>query len=345
MLAHLQQPPPRISERIPGLPSGLDAVIATAMAKDPAHRFQTAGHLAAAASAALHGTRLSDTGPWQARGPEFGAAAPWWQPAGEPRTQVAAGGVVSATHSDAHQPAPRRRRARRWIAAGLATAAVVAAGVAAAVVTSHRDRPATTSTTKARPLPISALHGLLPSADDISTIMGAKLNPRPAADGMSNDSDSLNPKDCGGPQLPAQRAAYQGSGWQAVAAQSWSETGVESAQLSRSADQAVVDFPTADLATGFVNSQKPIWAKCSNAKLTYTEQETTMNLTMGSVSTDGDGVMTITWALQGSGNWTCAHAMTARNNIVIDADACSFDKPEAHAIAIVEKIAAKVSAG
>ena len=53
MMAHLQQPPPRVTDFMPTLPAGLDWVIATAMAKDPAHRYGSAGELAAAAAAAL----------------------------------------------------------------------------------------------------------------------------------------------------------------------------------------------------------------------------------------------------------------------------------------------------
>jgi serine/threonine protein kinase len=40
--AQLFEPPPRLSELKPGLPSALDEVVATALAKDPAERFETA---------------------------------------------------------------------------------------------------------------------------------------------------------------------------------------------------------------------------------------------------------------------------------------------------------------
>ncbi|MFB7722092.1 serine/threonine-protein kinase [Nocardia sp. NPDC056100] len=52
--AHMMTPPPRPSAR-PGIPAGFDQVIATAMAKNPAHRYATAGQLARAArTAVLH---------------------------------------------------------------------------------------------------------------------------------------------------------------------------------------------------------------------------------------------------------------------------------------------------
>ncbi|WP_447009079.1 serine/threonine-protein kinase [Saccharothrix sp. DSM 118769] len=65
--AHLNQPPPSLDAVRPGLPPGLDAVIARGMAKNPADRFATAGELAAAARAALAGhalpARLSPVAP------------------------------------------------------------------------------------------------------------------------------------------------------------------------------------------------------------------------------------------------------------------------------------------
>ena len=51
--AHLEQEPPAASERRSELPGAVDAVIRTAMAKDPADRYATCAQLAAAAESAL----------------------------------------------------------------------------------------------------------------------------------------------------------------------------------------------------------------------------------------------------------------------------------------------------
>ncbi|MGW6728056.1 serine/threonine-protein kinase [Nocardia sp. NPDC055029] len=53
IMAHLQDPPPRPRATVPELPGGIDAVIARALAKDPAQRYPSCGALAIAAATAL----------------------------------------------------------------------------------------------------------------------------------------------------------------------------------------------------------------------------------------------------------------------------------------------------
>src|SRR3954453_19062579 len=51
MYAHITEPPPRVTAWRPDLPSGLDEVVYTALAKEPEERYESAGEFARAAAA------------------------------------------------------------------------------------------------------------------------------------------------------------------------------------------------------------------------------------------------------------------------------------------------------
>jgi serine/threonine protein kinase, bacterial len=120
MTAHMTAPIPLPSQKRHGLPPGFDGVIARGLAKDPDHRFASAGALAAAAQEALNGGRPDLTSP----------PPPPPQP------------VPPPAPTPFELPAPRRRGRGRVI--GFVAAALVAAVAVAGVVwfTQGPDRPA-----------------------------------------------------------------------------------------------------------------------------------------------------------------------------------------------------------
>jgi serine/threonine-protein kinase len=118
--AHMQEPPPRVSDLRPGLPSGLDAAVARALAKAPEERFQTCGELAAALAASLEGRRTLE----RTRELTPPAATP---------------GPPVAPEPDRPPRARPRRRLGRWLALAAALLAGAAAGAAAAFFAVERD--------------------------------------------------------------------------------------------------------------------------------------------------------------------------------------------------------------
>jgi YVTN family beta-propeller protein len=154
MYAHLNDPAPAASPLAPGVPPALDVVIGTAMAKDPADRYESAGDLARAAWAALQGEvaptpvgsvatgaaaiqepRVPDTPAPRTPPPSSASAG---TPA--PRTPPPSGASAGTPAPPAQKPAgpagwPRRRRIMLLVALpcllvlALGTAALGAVGI------------------------------------------------------------------------------------------------------------------------------------------------------------------------------------------------------------------------
>ena len=114
--AHLVDPPPQPSAVRPDLPAAFDAVVARAMAKDPAGRYPSAGDLGRAARAAAAG----EHGTVPERTVAIGVAAP----GAEATTAIS----PAAEATTAISP---RRRARPRLALVLAALIVAGAGIAA----------------------------------------------------------------------------------------------------------------------------------------------------------------------------------------------------------------------
>ena len=139
---HLHSPPPRPSQLVPGVPPGLDAVVARALAKDPARRYRSAGELADEARAALSPgvsglppARPPQPGPPPTAPPASGPlgsgprpiVAPAWTP------PVAPVGI-GAGMQPFPEPGGGRRDSRVVLTAVCAAIVIVVAAVVAVVV-------------------------------------------------------------------------------------------------------------------------------------------------------------------------------------------------------------------
>lgn len=164
MQAHLNAPPPRPSDRRPGLPAALDDVVLRAMAKNPDDRFGSTTELAIAAHRALAApTDTSETTtvlPRSAPGPDA------WQPPAAPYPQPT---TVSGTPPGAHfpaasippaspipaapGPADSKPRGRRFALVAVALlAAIAAAGLAFSQFGNDSAAPVAASSTASAPV-------------------------------------------------------------------------------------------------------------------------------------------------------------------------------------------------
>jgi hypothetical protein len=131
MFAILSDPRPVLSERRPGLPTELDAVIARAMAINQSYRYPSAGDFARAARAAMEARQVATPEREVARGAAASTAPSEPLPASlEPSPP---GQPAPSEPLDGHRTAPRRPPISRR-ALALAGGAVLAAGGVAALI-------------------------------------------------------------------------------------------------------------------------------------------------------------------------------------------------------------------
>ena len=126
--AHLTKPPPPVTAARPDLPPAVDAVVARAMAKDPAVRFPTCAAFVEAAAAALAADPVTAVPVPAPTFPAVAAGPPG--PEREPTAQLSGDAISAAGHDswpgvDVGRPPPRRR-------AGVVVGVVVALAVVGA---------------------------------------------------------------------------------------------------------------------------------------------------------------------------------------------------------------------
>jgi hypothetical protein len=113
------------------------------------------------------------------------------------------------------------------------------------------------------------------------------------------------------------------------------------------ADQFVVLFPSADQANAFFTASTQKWPACANRTDTTPADGDTPPITwkVGAV-TNTNGVLSVTANVTATKDnqtmsQSCQRALTVRNNVVIDTEACNKDAGNA-AVTIANQIAGKV---
>jgi hypothetical protein len=266
-----------------------------------------------------------------------------------------------STPAETH-PADLRSPAMRWwrqqrrqvqLALIAATVAILAAATGITGYLLRPDSPASHTTT-AQPAPAAAptsstpppvplvtadaLEGLLLSPDQINTAMGTSgmtvQQPWNNLNDVGFDSPA-SPSVCNPLAGAAEAAAYTGSGWAAVRGQTLQEP---ARNYTHEVDQGVVLFPSPQAAAAFVSASSQSWPACANRN--YTDNVRNLQWSVGPVST-ANGTVSATTTDQNKSGWACQRALTARNNVVIDATGCGYHTTE-QGVSIAVQIAAKV---
>jgi serine/threonine-protein kinase len=353
MMAHLQHPPPHVTELKPFLPAAFDEVIAIAMAKDPGYRYQSAADLAYAAQAALIDTTASVRVPMtpvpSADVNSYPAdfqptAAAWWQPDG-PRTMMAPPPTKAAS---------RRRRVALIVsvlavlAVGGTTAGLMAwrsdtrtgSGADPSVQQSGQAAAVATPTgAPANDVPASALRSILLTSAQIPGNTGdtAVVLEKDGTE-LLNDAEQVDNADCAGAWAAAQQRSYADSGYTGAAVQSLRSVGQSETQ--HGVTQAVLSFDSQQQALTVLQTQRRQFELCGAKPITVTiAGQPPQTWTFGQPATVS-GVVTLT-AIPSGGAGSCQRGVAARGNVIIDVRQCVPSGPNDVA-ALVSAMSAKV---
>jgi hypothetical protein len=233
--------------------------------------------------------------------------------------------------------APAAGPRRRWVPIAIAASAAVLAATVGVVATAthyshgaadgHPVSAAAAPSVAAPPAapPVvrdESLPALLLDTATVNAVMvSTNLVINPKLTSAKLFIDTTDKPECGGVWANANQVAYTGSGWQAVQTQYLTEADKPSHEVF----QSVVSFPSADGAKEFVTKEGQRWTQCANTSLTTTNADLPPQTWAITGVSQGDEVLSSVSKREGSGGFTCQHALTARDNVVVDAEACGWD--------------------
>ena len=197
------------------------------------------------------------------------------------------------------------------------------------------SKSAVPAATAAPPLWDTALPGLLLSPEQVNGAMGAtEMAVIKTRVEMSDDSATMEPRECLALDGSAQAAIYAGSAFTAERDQ----TLQDGDNFTHFVEQAVVLFASAKQASEFFTASAQQWPTCHQ----YTHTQTGSVWTVGPIS-NANGTLNTTATEQNAKapGWACGRALATRNNVVIDVNTCS-SSPGDSAVNIANQIAAKV---
>lgn len=201
-----------------------------------------------------------------------------------------------------------------------------------------------------------SLPNMLLSPADVDTLLGVTGSKKDKSiDGLKTDSPTdLFPKSYKFPDEclfitgTAESSVYNGSGNTAVKGEhDIAPSPPDSTDPNPDLTQALVLFPSADQANGFFTTSTQRWSACANRQDTVAGEGDAPTITwkVGAVN-NANGMLSATYNVSATKNGqsfaqSCQRALTVRNNVVIDTEACKQNVGDI-AVNAANQIAGKV---
>lgn len=195
-------------------------------------------------------------------------------------------------------------------------------------------------------VPVSALEGLLPAKEVVSSAV-SDPDIGLVAEGTGIDTDVMVDADCQG-LTSVSGPVFAGSGWTAVRWQGWNSPAEPNPpKWVHQALMSVTSYPHASTARAFYTKESAAWQKCSgriiNTRVPTVPDSPGLFWSVEGV-TDADGVLKATTISEGGGGWSCQNTLTARSNVVVRISVCADTDSAAATQTLLDSITAKIDA-
>jgi hypothetical protein len=193
------------------------------------------------------------------------------------------------------------------------------------------------------PVSVAALDGLLLPQEQLDSLLDASgLVGRYFESKMSDGQTAAN--DCAVAWRTAWGPVYQGSGWIAVRDQYLDND--DGDRVANKVFQAAVVFPFRVDAEAFYRKQVNAWHSCDGRRIEerYLDDPPSADAVFKlGAATEQDGMLTMPKTQEDKySGWVCERALTIRNNVAIDVEACASHRSDEGEM-VANAIAAKVS--
>lgn len=265
-----------------------------------------------------------------------------WYPADSPPSWTPPGPSAAPWGIAREQNAVRSSRIRRLgVIGGVVVAVTVASGAAIYAATGERNTIAGTAVTVSAtasqststraqpprstpapappPIPMVAtedLEGLLIDDAALSELVGVPLTPGFTPPDATMSVDATDNTQCRGALTIAAAPAYEESRWTAIRRQT-----SRNLDTKRSIAQAVVNYPSPQLAAAFVDTQSRTWQACDGQMISFDPDTDPLPIRIHSVQVDGAGISAVATSETKGSN--CFRELRAIANVVIDIAACN----------------------